>query len=101
MFCGASLGSALASGLSAGMCDLRKPQGHSKLNLNALPSPGVTEPLLFLATAGHSGLPGIDRASCSQSAFVRFSPSDGGAVVSLQTGSQGPESTKVWMMTWV
>lgn len=66
------------------MCYLRNPQGHRKLNPNALPSPGVTEPQLFLATPGHSGLPGIDRASCSQSASVWFcSPSDGGAVFSL------------------
>lgn len=64
------------------MCDLRIPRGTAN-NLNALPSPGVTEPQLFLATPGHSGLPGIDRASCRQSASVWFcSPSDGGAVFS-------------------
>lgn len=37
VFCGASLGPALASDI-AGVCDLRGPQEHIRLNPNALPS---------------------------------------------------------------
>ena len=38
MFCGASLGPALASDL-AGVCDLRGPQEHIRLNPNAFAQP--------------------------------------------------------------